>query len=88
MSQDSSNTNHKDEQQLLRDARAKAQKLIAQLLAQQEDLDRFSSQQQIVLSPEQLAQGKQAFAQAIESTRKTLQGIDAALEQTSVKHRS
>ena len=65
--------------QLLRDARAKAEKLIAGLVAQAQDLDRFARQ----LDPDKLAQGQQAFACAIESARRTLDGIDQALAVTT-----
>src|SRR5687767_12445060 len=63
---------------LLRDARAKAEKLIAGLVAQAQDLDRFARQ----IAPDKLAQGQQAFASAIESARRTLDGIDQALAVT------
>ncbi|HEY7119834.1 MAG TPA: hypothetical protein VH475_24805 [Tepidisphaeraceae bacterium] len=64
-----------EDDQLLRDARAKAQKLLAGLIAQCHDLDRFAGQ----LAPDRLAQGQQAFANAIDSARRTLDGIDQAL---------
>jgi hypothetical protein len=64
---------------LLRDAQSKARRLIDQLVAQQQDLDRFASSQQVVLAPEKLAAGQKAFARAIESTRRTVEGIDRAL---------
>jgi hypothetical protein len=67
------------DRELLGDAKSKAQKLIDQLVAQQQDLDRFASTRQIVLAPDKLAAGQQAFARAIESTRRTLEGIDKAL---------
>ena len=65
--------------QLLRDARAKAERLIAGLVAQAQDLDRFAHQ----LAPDKLAQGQRAFASAIESARRTLDGIDQALAATA-----
>ena len=68
------------EHDLLRDARAKAQKLLAQLLAQQEDLARHASGPRVALAPEKLASGQQAFDRAIESTRRTLRHIDEALQ--------
>jgi hypothetical protein len=61
--------------QLLRDARAKAAKLMANLIAQRDDLARFEPQ----IAPDKRAAGQRAFANAIESTRKTLEGIDQAL---------
>ena len=65
--------------QLLRDARAKAEKLIAGLVAQSQDLDRFARQ----LAPDKLARGHQAFADAIDSARRTLDHLDQALAATS-----
>ena len=64
-----------DQDRLLRDAKAKAEKLIASLIAQQDDLDRFAAH----VDPDKFAQGKKAFAEAIGSTRKTLDGIENAL---------
>ncbi|MDB5320539.1 MAG: hypothetical protein JWN40_2170 [Phycisphaerales bacterium] len=68
-----------DESQLLRDARAKAARLMANLIAQRDDLARFAPQ----IAPDKRAQGQLAFANAIESTRKTLEGIDQALRHTT-----
>lgn len=56
-------------------AKAKAEKLIATLIAQSTDLDRFASQ----LAPEKLDTGRRAFADAIGSTQKTLAQIEQAL---------
>jgi hypothetical protein len=67
------------EDQLLRDAKAKAEKLIASLIAQRDDLDRFTGH----IAPEKIAQGRKAFADAIGSTRKTLDGIEKALRAAS-----
>ncbi len=64
-----------DDEALLRDAKAKAEKLMADLIAQRDNLDRFAPQ----LAPEKLVRGQAAFANAIESTRRTLAGIDQAL---------
>lgn len=64
-----------DEDKLLRDAKAKAEKLIASLIAQRDDLNRFASH----IDPDKFAQGQKAFAEAIGSTRKTLDGIEKAL---------
>jgi len=61
--------------QLLRDARAKAEKLLAGLLAQAQDLDRFARQ----VAPDKLAGGREAFANAIASARRTVDGLDRAL---------
>ena len=68
-----------NEEQLLRDARDRAQKLIASLIAQRQELDRFSLQ----IAPERLAQGQKAFSDAISSTQKTLQEIDRALQNSA-----
>ena len=68
-----------DHEQLLRDARAKAQKLVTDLVAQQQDLDRFASGRQIAIAPDKLAPGQQAMARAIDSARRTIEGIDQAL---------
>jgi ABC-type transporter Mla subunit MlaD len=64
--------------QLLRDARAKAEKLLAGLVAQSSDLDRFARQ----VAPDKIARGHQAFADAIASARRTLDNIDQALAAT------
>jgi hypothetical protein len=72
-----------DQQQLLRDARAKTQKLVTDLVAQQQDLDRFASGRQIAIAPEKLAPGQQAIARAIDSARRTIEGIDQALASTA-----
>ena len=69
------------DEQLLRDARAKAERLVADLVAQQRDLDRFASRPQVVLAPEKVAQGRAAFEDAIESARRTVAGIDRALRE-------
>ena len=63
------------ESQLLRDARSKAAALMATLIAQRDDLARFAPQ----IAPDKQAAGQQAFANAIESTRRTLEQIDQAL---------
>ena len=68
-----------DESQLLRDARAKAAKLMANLIAQRDDLARFAAQ----IAPDKRDAGQRAFANAIESTRRTLEGIDQALGHTT-----
>jgi ABC-type transporter Mla subunit MlaD len=64
-----------EKEKLLREAKAKAEKIIASLIAQQQDLDRFATQ----IAPEKLAQGQKAFADAIGSTVKTVHEIDQAL---------
>jgi hypothetical protein len=66
----------RDEQQLLRDAQAKAQKLVDRLIAQRDDLERSG----VALAPDKLALGKAAFAEAIRSTQKTLEEIEPALQ--------
>ena len=64
-----------DDNQLLRDAKAKAQKLLASLIAQHDDLDGSAGQ----IAADQLARGRSVFADAIGSTRKTLEQIEQAL---------
>jgi hypothetical protein len=61
---------------LLQQARAKAQALLDRLLEQQADLDRSPPQ----LPPDQLAQGQQAFDQAVDAAKRTLENINQALE--------
>ena len=68
-----------DELQVLRDARAKAAKLFADLTARSRDLDRFAGQ----LAPEKIEPGRRAFADAVESTRTVIERLDAALKQIS-----
>lgn len=65
-----------NDQELLREAKAKAQKLMASLIEQSQDLDRFVGQ----MAPEKLAEGQQAFEHAIRSARRALQQIDLALQ--------
>ena len=65
-------------QELLQDARGKAQQLLDNLVAQQKDLDAFASRQQALVPTDKLATGRQALARAIESTRRTLEQIDQA----------
>jgi hypothetical protein len=65
---------------LLRRAKDSAERLLAQLLAQQDDLDAFAARQQLVLAPDQVAAGRRAFERAVESTRQTLARIDQALQ--------
>jgi len=64
-----------DKEKLLREAKAKVEKLVASLIAQQQDLDRFATQ----IAPDKLAQGQKAFDDAIGSTLKTVHEIDQAL---------
>jgi hypothetical protein len=64
-----------DDNQLLRDAKAKAEKLLASLIAQRDDLDRSAGK----IAADQLARGRSVFTDAIGSTRKTLEQIDHAL---------
>ena len=66
----------RDEHQFLRDAQAKAQRLMDRLIAQRDDLERSG----LALAPDKLALGKTAFAEAIRSTQKTLQEIEHALQ--------
>jgi hypothetical protein len=72
------------ESQLLRDARSKAAALMANLIAQRDDLARFAPQIAPQIAPDKQAAGQQAFANAIESTRRTLEHIDQALCQTAL----
>ena len=69
-----------DAVQLLRDARDKAQRLLAGLVAQSEDLSRQPRDVQV--DPEKLARGRQAFADAIASTQRTLDAFNEALKST------
>jgi len=75
MTPDSPPAPRPDEEQLLRDARAKAEKLMANLIAQRDDLIKFAPQ----IAPDKLQQGQTAFANAIESTGKMLHNLDQAL---------
>ena len=64
--------------QELLNARAKAQQLLDNLVAQQNDFEAFASRKQVVVAPEKLAAGRQALARAIETTRRTVEQIDQA----------
>jgi hypothetical protein len=64
-----------DEAQLLRLAREKATKLLESLIAQRDDLERVPLQ----TAPDQWELGRKAFENAIDSARRTLQGIDDAI---------
>jgi len=75
-----SEPNQTPESQLLRDARSKAAALMANLITQRDDLARFAPQ----LAPDKQAAGQQAFADAIESTRRTLERVDQALRHTAL----
>jgi hypothetical protein len=66
---------------LLHEAKAKAERLLASLLAQRQDLDRQAVHVQ--LDPTKLALGREAFANAIDAARRTVHSIDAALKLTS-----
>jgi hypothetical protein len=63
--------------ELLIDARAKTEKLIAGLLAQRWDLARFVDR----LAPERFAEGQAALDRAIGASERVLAGIDEALNQ-------
>lgn len=65
-----------DESQLLRDARSKAESLIADLVEQRRDFDRSASQ----IDPAKLASGQEAFTNAIDAARQTVAEIDRALQ--------
>jgi hypothetical protein len=69
-----------DEEQLLRDARAKAKRLLDGMIAQSIDLERSAGTQ---LAPDRRAAGAAAFARAIDATRKTIEQLDLALGQAS-----
>jgi len=64
-----------DDIELLRQARAKASKLLDNLIAQRDDLERAA----LRLASDQQELGRQAFESAIASARRTLEGIDGAL---------
>ena len=64
--------------QLLKDAKANAERLIRDLVAQQQDLDRFAGQ----IAPDKLEPGQRPFADAIRSARATLHGLDDAIQIT------
>jgi hypothetical protein len=76
-----SDQSENDEAQLLRDARAKANKLLEGMIAQSLDLERSTGAAQ--LASDRRAAGEAAFARAIEATRKTIEQLDRALKQTS-----
>ena len=67
-----------NQSQLLTDAKRQAERLIRDLVAQQQDLDRFAGQ----MAPDKLEPGQQAFADAIRSARQTLAEIDQAIQTT------
>jgi hypothetical protein len=64
-----------DQALLLRDARANAQRLLAGLIARRDDLDRSADQ----LATDTRVTGRQAFARAIDAARRTVDGLDRAL---------
>ena len=64
--------------QMLSEAIAKARKLVAELERQQRELAESPPAHQQQLSPEQLAEGKQAFDIAVASARRMLQALEAA----------
>ena len=70
-----------DNVDLLHEAKAKAERLLASLLAQRQDLDRQAVHVQ--LDPAKLALGREAFANAIDAARRTVHSIEAALKLTS-----
>ena len=75
-----SDSNQTPESQLLSEARSKAAALMANLIAQRDDLARFAPQ----IAPDKQAAGQLAFANAIESTQRTLEQIDQALQHTAL----
>jgi hypothetical protein len=68
-----------DEEQVLRDARAKAARLFDDLTARARDLEHFAGRR----APEAFEPGRRAFADAIGSTRAVIDRLDAALKQGS-----
>ena len=67
-----------DQQQMLADAIAKARKLVAELERQQRELAESPPAHHKDLPPEQLAQGKQAFDNAVASARRMLKALEDA----------
>ncbi|MEA2734422.1 MAG: hypothetical protein QOE14_873 [Humisphaera sp.] len=65
-----------DAEQMLADAIAKARKLVGDLERQQKELEASPPQQ--FPSPDQLAQGRQAFANAVAAARRTLKALEDA----------
>ena len=64
-----------DPAELLVLAREKAGKLMEQLIAEQAKIERDPPK----ISPEALAEGRQAMAHAIAAARRTIEAIDAAI---------
>jgi hypothetical protein len=63
---------------LLRDARTRAEKLLADLIARRDELDRHPLDRNI--DHQTFTRGRAAFADAIASARRTLDAIDQALK--------
>jgi len=62
--------------QMLADALARARKLVAEIEKQQNEIE--TAPPPTDLSPEQIAQGKFAFEQALASARRTLKALEDA----------
>jgi hypothetical protein len=67
--------NSTSSRELLNDARAKTEKLIAGLLAQRRDLERFVDR----VAPDRFAPGQAALDRAIDASQRVLEGIERAL---------
>lgn len=68
-----------DEEQVLRDARAKAARLFDDLTARGRDLERFAGRP----APGAFEPGRRACADAVASARAVVERLDAALKQGS-----
>lgn len=66
------------EAELLRDAKAKAERLLAELILRRDEIERQPPNPKV--DPEQYARGREAFANAIASAQRTLDAIDQALK--------
>ena len=63
---------------MLADATAKARKLVAELERQQRELAESTPAHHQQLPPEQLAEGKQAFGNAVAAARRMLKALEDA----------
>ena len=66
------------QREMLDTALAKARKLVADLERQQDELEAAPPAQHQQLTPEQLAQGKQAMANALAAARRMLKALEDA----------
>ena len=67
-----------DQDVLLAAALTKARKLVAELERQQREMDESPPPHHADMPAEQLAQGKQAFANAVAAARRMLKSLEAA----------